>query len=371
MQRMDPSIGDIAGMADPVLRNLFITQRYHELAVGLRGAGYGEDATWCAFAVWASKTAGATIRGQVLPDKAKSILLRDSTTQESLQHFNHCLAGRALQDLTHDHLGQLIDGVTADVSQHIAAGNVLVFTELAPVFTSFLGALFSRQADDEALAAAVAPVLPSSGTDADAAAVSLAFSSYGRAVFAPQERAPLILQGNILAVAHEQRRLQAAISGALNAAISDTLEEFIETDIVRHVPSAAARREVNGLTLGVCRVLDEAWDTALTESIMQLVTASETFDLRHDVPPLPDGMFPTSLRSLHGTAAEDAFARWDTTGGTGVPTGAHDWAVLEERMNFIVTLFRSRQNDASLFDAPFSPDQLADLALGQLPSGPL
>ena len=37
---------------------------------------------------------------------------------------------------------------------------------------------------------------------------------------------------------------------------------------------------------------------------MQLVTASETFDLRHDVPPLPDGMFPPGLRDLTGTAAE-------------------------------------------------------------------
>ena len=64
-------------------------------------------------------------------------------------------------------------------------------------------------------------------------------------------------------------------------------------------------------------------------------------------------------------------AQWDRTGGTGTPSGAHDWAVLEERMNFIVNLFRSRQRDASLFSPPFSDAQLAVLAQGQLPPGPL
>ena len=55
---MDLSVQDIAAMTDPVQRNLWITQRYHEFALQLRDAGAGEDATWCAFAVWASKTAG-------------------------------------------------------------------------------------------------------------------------------------------------------------------------------------------------------------------------------------------------------------------------------------------------------------------------
>jgi len=89
------------------------------------------------------------------------------------------------------------------------------------------------------------------------------------------------------------------------------------------------------------------------------------------VPPLAAGMFPPELDPLTGTAAEAAVAQWDRTGGTGTPSGAHDWAVLEERMNFIVNLFRSRQRDASLFSPPFSDDQLAVLAQGQLPPGPL
>ena len=104
---------------------------------------------------------------------------------------------------------------------------------------------------------------------------------------------------------------------------------------------------------------------------MQLATASETLDLRRDVPPLAARDVPPGARSLTGTAAEADVAQWDRTGGTGTPSGARDWAVLEERMNFIVNLFRSRQHDASLFNPPFSDAQLAVLAQGQLPPGPL
>jgi hypothetical protein len=371
MQRMDLSVGDIAEMADPVLRNLWITQRYHEFAVALRDAGLADDATWCAFAVWASKTAGATIRGEVLPARAKQLLLDNEATEASLHRFNHGLVGRAVQNLTRDHLGRLVEDVTGDVSRQIAEGNVLVFAELAPIFTEMLRALDLKPASAEDLAAAVTPALASLATKVDAAAAATAFQSYGRALFAPAERTILILQANILAVAHEQRRLQPAISGALNAAISDTLKKLIEDDIVCHVPTAAARHWLDGLTDDLCEVLDEAWDTALTESIMQLVTASETLDLRRDVPPLPDGMFPSGLRELTGTAAESAFAQWDKTAGSGTPSGAHDWAVLEDRMNFIVNLFRSRQKDGSLFDPPFTATQRAEMAQGQLPPGPL
>jgi hypothetical protein len=371
MQPMDLSVEDIAGMPDSVLRNLWITQRYHEFAVALRDAGHGEDATWCAFAVWASKTAGATIRGELLPERAKELVIDNEATQAALHRFNHGMAERAVQHLTHDHLGQVIEGVTGDVSKQIAAGNVLVFAELAPIFTAMIQALTSNPKTAQELAEALAPALSSLGTGADAVAAATAFDSYARALFEPADRSTLILQANVLAVAHEQRRLQPAISSALDAAISDTFKKVIEDDIVGRLPSAAVRQMIDALTDDLCSVLDVAWDTALTEAIMQLVTANETFDLRRDVPPLPGGMFPPELRELHGTAAEGAITQWDKTAGTGSPTGARDWAVLEDRMNFIVNLFRSRQNDATLFDPPFSAAQLDDLAKGQLPPGPL
>jgi hypothetical protein len=370
MHPMDMSVQEIAGMSDPVLRNLLITQRYHEFAVRLRDAGAGEDATWCAFAVWASKTAGATIRGEVLPAKAKQFMT-ESPAQEVLQRFNHGVTGWAWKHLTHDHIGQVIEDVTDDVSKQIAEGNVLVFAELAPLFTALIGALHLLPGTSQELAAALAPVLAPLASDKDGVAVVAAFEAYEHALFDPAARPALVLRANTLAVAHEQRRLQPAISAALDAAISDTLKKVIERDVVGHLPTAEVRHLLNGLTGEVCSVLDQAWDTALTEAIMQLVTPNETLDLRRDIPPPPGGMFPPELRDLSGTEAESAVAQWDRTHGKGAPSGAHDWAVLEQRMNFIVNLFRSRQRDASLFNPPFSDAQLAVLAQGQLPPGPL
>jgi hypothetical protein len=63
-----PSVDDIdriAHLADPVVRNLQITQCYFEISRALRPLT-GANANWCTFATWASKQAGQTIRGEDL-----------------------------------------------------------------------------------------------------------------------------------------------------------------------------------------------------------------------------------------------------------------------------------------------------------------
>jgi hypothetical protein len=363
---------EIAGMADPVVRNLCITQRYHDFAVQLRDAGLNQDATWCAFAVWASKTAGASIRGELLPERASQVIKENDTTGEVMHKFNHGLTGWVKVHFTHDHIGRAIETITADVSKAIAEGNVLVFKELAPLFTALIDAHrsaqpLSRQKVGDALAPTLAAA-EESGDDMDP--VVQAFGAYADALCGAPGSAALVLKANTLAVSHEQRRLQPAIETALNAAITDTIKKVIDEDVIRHVPGEA-RHLLDALTEDVCNVLDTAWSIALTEVIMRLVTSNETFDLRADVPAMTVGLFPPALADLDGTDAAAVVAQWDRTDGTGAPSGAHDWSVLEERMNFIVNLFRSRQRDAALFNPPFSPEQLHDLDGGRLPPGPL
>jgi len=55
----------IAAVADPVIRNLRITQAYHELSAAM-AARLGPLANWCTYATWASKQAGRTIRKEDL-----------------------------------------------------------------------------------------------------------------------------------------------------------------------------------------------------------------------------------------------------------------------------------------------------------------
>lgn len=368
---MEMSWQDIAGISDPVVRNLCITQRYHELAVGLRDAGFGPDATWCAFAVWASKTAGSTIRGDLLAARAKAHIAESRETKGVLDRFNHGVKAWAIRRLSHEHVAQAVDAVTADVEKHVSEGNLLVFAELAPLFTALLGAFQLSPCSQESVSDAMRRALAAITTNDEAKGVVDAFGAYEAAKFAGANRPFLMLQANTLAVAHEQQRLQPAISGALNAPISDTVKQMIETDVVGHVPGPEARHVLDGLVDEICALLNATWDTVLTEVIMRLVTSTETFDLRRDIPPLAGDIFPPALIDIAGTAAAPAVARWDRTDGKGLPSGAHDWAVLEDRMNFIVNLFRSRQQDPSLFDPPFSQTQLEVLATGQRPPGSL
>ena len=51
--------------------------------------------------------------------------------------------------------------------------------------------------------------------------------------------------------------------------------------------------------------------------------------------------------------------------------GARDWAVLTQRMSYIVNLFRGRQRDPSLAAHPFTDEQLAVMRRGAVPPGPL
>src|SRR5512136_2991251 len=58
-----PTTADVdraAALPDPMIRNLQITQCYHELAAVLAARASGTN--WCIFATWASRQAGQTIR---------------------------------------------------------------------------------------------------------------------------------------------------------------------------------------------------------------------------------------------------------------------------------------------------------------------
>ena len=64
-----PTVADverIVALADPVVRNLQITQCYCELSRALAARTGGGPANWCTFATWASKQAGQTIRKEDL-----------------------------------------------------------------------------------------------------------------------------------------------------------------------------------------------------------------------------------------------------------------------------------------------------------------
>jgi hypothetical protein len=57
--------------------------------------------------------------------------------------------------------------------------------------------------------------------------------------------------------------------------------------------------------------------------------------------------------------------------GALVDVGALNWTDFKQRMRYILTLFRLRQQDADLFQPPYTEAQRAALFAGHIPPGPL
>jgi hypothetical protein len=81
--------------------------------------------------------------------------------------------------------------------------------------------------------------------------------------------------------------------------------------------------------------------------------------------------FPQDLAVITDPKTEALLERFDRKLGSTLGSGANNWADLNDRMGFIVELFRSRQQDLTLFGPPFSELQGAELSSGRVPEGTL
>ncbi|HYO87368.1 MAG TPA: hypothetical protein VER79_01910, partial [Candidatus Limnocylindrales bacterium] len=105
----------IGGLLDPVVRNLLITQCYHELAaaVSLRT---GPSANWCTFATWASKQAGQTIRREDLQRLFEDVLAIEAFSAQAAPELT--LAAQSLGSAQSEAevqtaVAQMLDPLTA------------------------------------------------------------------------------------------------------------------------------------------------------------------------------------------------------------------------------------------------------------------
>src|SRR5262245_52125701 len=137
----------VLAVEDPVLRNLLVTQRYHELASAVAG-WLGPRANWCTFATWASKQAGQTIRRedfQALVERklaaAPEIAQAWAEVAAAARRAGARLAPPVLTAAGKASLldGAIVDGpILARASAAISRGNTKVFAEIAAELSRFL-----------------------------------------------------------------------------------------------------------------------------------------------------------------------------------------------------------------------------------------
>jgi hypothetical protein len=385
-----PSLGEvdeIAGSPDPISRNLQITQCYSELSQAL-GMRTGYSANWCTFATWASKQAGQSIRKEDLQRTLERILREtpeaDSAAEKVTREFP-ALGGKRGPDKIRSALILALDLHTAvdRASQAVGRGNQKVFEEIGHEFARFLDEFLQDEQPDlekiDRFCQALRPGEPPDGQRY----LRQAFTRYYRAFFVQDAklRAELLLCANLEIGLHEQTRLQPEIAVALDAAFIDA-NQFIRRLMAVSFPTS------NWLLISqwlVRRVLGrptqfdlavQAWLTGIQRLMRQALT--ETMMTIH-LPPdltiqLGDDLtagFPEVLRQLVDPDLRNLLAQIDPTPDSTSGSGALDWADLPDRLHFIADLFRCYQEARALFDAPYTPPQVAALKAGRIPEGPL
>lgn len=119
-------------------------------------------------------------------------------------------------------------------------------------------------------------------------------------------------------------------------------------------------------------MIREGWLEFATKFLMELRLPDGILRLGCDVPSPPGApLFPPALQTLDDSELQALLERFGAGGPTARGSGAKNWADLPERMQYILELFRSRQQDPRLFEPPFDPEQTAAIAAGQVPGGDL
>jgi hypothetical protein len=377
-------IAAICAMQDGALRNLYITQRYHDLSRALADVISADNVNWSTFATWASKTAGESIRNEEVPPFVVDLV--GDAGDDVVPHFGKIgSAIHALVPTTGFHTSFLLAPVKAtlvDVSSSIARGNLKVFAELAPEFVRFVQTFRGDAKLDEAkLDAYLSHFKPGDAAQGGQDFLKAAFDQYYRARFDPSatSKARSILYANCMVGLHEQTRLQPEIQIALDAPIDVFLKDHIEESVRQSSDTTLFGKIVNAIAKpleDLTNEVEKLWERIATRYLMRLsLPYGEELPLGKDIPAsyAARDFLPVQLQNI--TLPEELvtlLAKYDRArGDSDAGSASVDWAHLDDRMNFIVNLFRSSQQDKDLFSAPFEAAQVAAFSAGKIPAGKL
>jgi len=381
-------IATISAMTEQlVLRNLLITQRYHDLSEALGGVIGGPDVNWSTFATWASKTAGQSVRNEEVPPFVDDLV---GEYEDELMHPFGKIE-QVVQDIvptTGFHASFLLAPVKETiqtVSGSISAGNLKVFAELAPLFVQFVKELTDSPPPNDAGLKRLLATLDPKPVDQDGQAMLIAaFTNYFTAATLPDpvDKARLVLLGNCQIGLHEQTRLQPQIQIAMDAPIDDVLRKQVHASLGTGKGAGLLdelKDAVEKPLLELTDVVQDLWERVATRFLMTLaLPGGSKLPLGRNIPKEAAAMpfLPVPLQNI--TTPDDLVTllkKYDRArGATLVGSASVDWRVLADRMNFIVNLFRSRQQDPALLDQPFNDDQRALIEKGEVPApklGPL
>jgi hypothetical protein len=370
----------IAAIREPILRNLEITQCYWRLA-GALARRTGAGANWCTFATWASRQAGSTIRGEDSVGLLRTRLGRRAELLHPIASLWRRLLRRGLLDPT-TRLGRVVAELHTPfdalerASDAVSRGNKKVFEEIGLEFARYLqecppnAAVESREV--QAFLDALAPGDPPDGQRH----LRQAFVRYQRMEPDTKARAEQLLAANLEIGLHEQTRLQPEIREALDAPYRTEedlgwrlLEVLLPrgTRARRVVPDRSAAAVSGWVGARIERAGEAIAREVITRSLMVLSLPGRVLWLGTH---LPDP-YPQALQEIADEELAALLAVYEPVAPASDDCGARDWSVLEQRMHYIVHLFRSWHDQADLSRPPFTPAQLRSIGAGVIPDGDL
>lgn len=379
-------IDAIASLADPVLRNLQITQCYCELSA-LFAKRIGSSANWCTFATWASKQAGETIRHEDLQRTLENLLKKEPEIEAALSLIatlaKQSGAQQTFDQLRQSTLSSMVATVARRAGDAVSRGNKKVFEEIGREFSRFiitcLGYTSYDQSHIDNFCKQLRPGLPPDGQEY----LQKGFSCYYQALFEkePKKKVQLNLLANLLIGFHEQNRLQPEITEALNASVPDFQE--IKSNLLNKIFSGTNLwtrvRLFFQRIFSKTSLLDKTIESLLQRIQLRLRMILTAHLMTLTLPPdnclhlgkdllMP---YPVDLKELNDPELIALLTQVDLTPNSVLESGATDWANLQERMHYIADLFRCYHESEELFDKAFTVEQVEAMKNGRLPDGRL
>jgi hypothetical protein len=393
-----PTVEDvarIAGINDPVIRNLNITQGYYELSQAMSKYTDGNP-NWCTFAVWASKQAGQSIRKEDLSRTFENLfhnspeitLLLNALSQHS-DVIKNLPEVKAVSSFIIKFLKP--DSAFEHSAQAVAEGNKKVFAEIGGEFARFLSAFKSEEDfTEENILKFCAEFKPGNPPDGQQM-LKDAFTSYfeSRKQLDEKLKAEMILYSNLLIGYHEQTRLQPQIVEALNAAFTN--ENEMKNNLLRELlpgfwlriryyifrlwRDLASRTKLLQRKLPLDDAIDQLINLAklkirevITDCMMTLfIPANELLKLGEDL----KQKFPKRLEHISTPTLKELLNKIDPSPDSLKESGAKDWGDLSDRIHFIADLFRAYFEHTQLYNQPFTDEQVIVLKEGRRPGGEL
>lgn len=372
----------IAGISDPVIRNLNITQCYYELSKAMKGLT-GIYPSWCTFAVWASKQAGQSIRKEDLI-RTFEYYFRHSPEVESILKDAAELVKKnpEIKKITDSILNVLGIGEVFELtSTAVATGNKKVFEEIGREFARFI-TVFRNEEDfkPEKITEFCDALKPGDPPDGQQF-LREAFTAYyeSRRLQDPITKAQMLHYANLLIGYHEQIRLQPEIVEAMDAPLENP-DDFRYKIFKQFLPGIWLHiRYFISRFFGIKFPLDEVLDGILDLSRHQIRQVITRFMMSLFIPGCPvlrlgedlERDFSKALMQISNMQLKKLLVKIDPTPDSLKESGAVDWGDFKDRIHFIADFFRCYFDYTHLFDLPFTAEQAAILKAGSKPPGNL